>query len=89
MKKKILSIMFVIVTIIIAGYTVNQNINKKQISDLALANIEALAKGENNNNGYIELPAICSHCKQEKIACLWCQEDPNYCNCNPSPHICK
>lgn len=43
MKKKILSAMFAVAIMAVAGYNVYMNLMKDNLSDLALANIEALA----------------------------------------------
>ena len=46
MKKKILSAMFAVVIIAIAGYNVYLNQTKSDLSKMALANVEALAEGD-------------------------------------------
>ena len=47
MKKKILSGVFALALFVIAGFGVNKSMsNKAQLSDLALANVEALAQDE-------------------------------------------
>ena len=47
MKKKILSGVFALAFLATAGFGVNKSMSKKtQLSDLALANVEALADGE-------------------------------------------
>ena len=43
MKKKILSAMFAVAIMTVAGYNVYMNQTKNNLSELALANIEALA----------------------------------------------
>ena len=47
MKKKIVSAVFIAAIAIAAGYTMQQNAEKNDMSDLELANVEALARGEN------------------------------------------
>lgn len=46
MKKKMLSAMFAVAIMAVAGYNVYMNQTKNNLSELALANIEALAKNE-------------------------------------------
>lgn len=48
MKKKILSAAFAVAIMAIAGYNVYMNQEKNNLSELALANIEALADPEGN-----------------------------------------
>ena len=50
MKKKILSTAFAVVIMAVAGYNVYMNQEKNNLSELALANIEALADPEYNIN---------------------------------------
>lgn len=47
MKKKIVSAVFIAAIAIAAGYTMQQNAEKNDMSDIVLANVEALARGEN------------------------------------------
>ena len=48
MKKKILSGLFALAFLVAAGYGVSQSMNNEAtLSDLALANVEALAQNEN------------------------------------------
>ena len=49
MKKKILSAMFAVAIMAVAGYNVYVNQTKNGMSELALANIEALADPESSN----------------------------------------
>lgn len=53
MKKLILSVV-AIATVTIAGRNYQQNQNKVEMSDLALANVEALANGESGTNCRIQ-----------------------------------
>ncbi|RHJ94028.1 NVEALA domain-containing protein [Parabacteroides bouchesdurhonensis] len=46
MKKKIFGILIVAAVAIVAGWNVNQNSKKVQLSDLTLSNVEALAWSE-------------------------------------------
>ena len=48
MKKKILGIVIATAVAVVAGWNVNQNDGKVQLSDLALGNVEALASPENS-----------------------------------------
>ena len=50
MRKKILSAAFAVAIIAIAGYNVYMSQTKDSLSELALANIEALANGDVTNN---------------------------------------
>ena len=45
-EKKIVSAVFVAAIAIAAGYTMKQNAEKNDFSDIALANVEALARAE-------------------------------------------
>lgn len=46
MKKRILSVAIVTAVAVAAGWNFNQSKNEVELSDLALANVEALASGE-------------------------------------------
>lgn len=46
MRKKIVAAMFVAVVAVVGSYNVYQSQNTNALSDLALANVEALASGE-------------------------------------------
>lgn len=46
MKKKILGVVTVAAIVVMAGWNFNQSKNEVVLSDLALANVEALANGE-------------------------------------------
>ena len=50
MKKKILGIVIVTTVAVVAGWNVNQNDEKIQLSDLALSNAEALATVESGHD---------------------------------------
>ena len=50
MNKKILKVVFVSAFALVAGYSVYASQQKVEMSDLAMANIEALASGENNHS---------------------------------------
>jgi len=53
MKKRILSGVFALALMATVGYGVNKSMNNDaNLSDLALANVEALAQGETNPTGY-------------------------------------
>ena len=51
MKKKILSAMFAVAIMTVAGYNVYMNQTKNNLSEMALANIEALADPEYDIDG--------------------------------------
>lgn len=50
MRKKLFAAMFVAVVAVVASYNVYQSQNTNTLSDLALANVEALAGGEWGGN---------------------------------------
>ena len=53
MKKKILSGVFALALLATAGWGVHKSMNSDaDLSDLALANVEALANGESGGGGY-------------------------------------
>ena len=58
MKKIILSVA-VVATAAIAGWNYQQNQNKAEMSDLTLANVEALASGESGRGCTLDRNAIC------------------------------
>lgn len=62
MKKRILSIAFVAVIVVTAGWNFAQSENKVNLSDLALTNVEALAGGE------VEVGVVCA-----QVTSTWCQ----------------
>ena len=86
MKKIILSIA-IIATAAIAGWNYQQNKQNVVLSDLALENVEALARGE-SGDGYMNQEYDCTKCGATFIGCFWCSEDPNYCHCTASGHSC-
>lgn len=49
MKKNILKLVFASVSALVAGYSVYASQQKVEMSDLALANVEALASGEDSS----------------------------------------
>ena len=49
MKKKIFGAVFITAMAIIAGWNFNQSKNETQLLDLAMANVEALASGEDTS----------------------------------------
>lgn len=67
MRKKILSATFLVVMMAAAGYNVYMSQTKADMSELALANVEALAEDENE-------PGSPEDCNTR------CKEDANY-NC--------
>ncbi len=52
MKKNILKIVFAAALAVVAGVTAYQAQNKEMMSDLALANVEALARDENTGGDH-------------------------------------
>lgn len=50
MKKNILKIVFASAFALVAGYSVYVSQQKVELSDLAMANVEALASGESTSN---------------------------------------
>lgn len=62
MKKKILGAALIAVMALAAGWNFNQSKNEVEMWDLALANAEALARGENPfdcPNGCLTTPGSC------------------------------
>ena len=55
MKKKLMGIVTIIAIAAVAGYNVYASRSNVKLSDLALANVEALADGEGTNAGYCYL----------------------------------
>ncbi|AVM53688.1 hypothetical protein C3V43_11685 [Bacteroides heparinolyticus] len=51
MSKKIFAILIVAVVAVFAGYNAYQSQRAETVSDLLLANVEALARDEANSNG--------------------------------------
>lgn len=49
MKKKILGVTLITAMAVAASWSFNQNKNEVELSDLALANVEALANNESGN----------------------------------------
>ena len=79
MKKKIVSAVFVAAIAIAAGYTMKQNAEKNDLSDITLANVEALAQSEGDQAKkyrYVETGQDCvvyvggAYAKGKKIMCL-------------------
>ena len=54
MKKKILGVAIIAAMALTASWNFNQSKNEVELSDLALANVEALARGEGGFNCYWE-----------------------------------
>ncbi len=52
MKKKIFGVILIAAMAITAGWSFNQSKNEVELSDLALANVEALAQGESGGNSW-------------------------------------
>lgn len=58
----ILGVSFIIASIIAIGWNLKQSKNDVKLSDLALANIEALANNESSTSSCIPMPgAFCSY----------------------------
>lgn len=87
--KRIIGIILIVVAAATGVWNFNQTQNEMELSDLAIANVEALANPEGSGNGYTELPGlICTKCKKEFTGCLYCTEDPNTCDCQVTQHSC-
>ncbi len=56
MIKKIISVAFVAAVLSIGVYSYTQSKNGKSMDNLSLANVEALAEGEDNTSTYQEVP---------------------------------
>lgn len=81
MKKKIIGVALVAAMAVTAGWNYNQSQNEMAMSDLALANVDALARGEGGPDwGHHKLVTL-SDGKQ------CCKEDP-YLDCNGSYSPC-
>ena len=61
--RKIFLLSFTVVAIVVAAFNVNMNMNGSKFSDLGLANVEALAQGED--------------CYGVKVACIYTEQDEN------------
>ena len=46
MKRKIFGVAFLVALVVTAGWNFNRNMNETKLNDLALANVEALARDE-------------------------------------------
>ena len=66
MKKKIVSVVFVAAIAIAAGYTMKQNAEKNDFSDIELTNIEALARAE-----LPDVEVVCSKSCTDGIGQCW------------------
>ena len=56
MKKRILKIVFASAFVLVAGYSVYASQQNAEMSDLALANVEALAQYESDGDTYCPKP---------------------------------
>jgi len=87
--KKIIGIAFIAIAALTAGWNFSQSQNEMELSDLAQANVEALANPEGSGNGYTEIGGlICPDCHKKYSGCLYCTEDPNSCDCQVTKHSC-
>ena len=77
MRKKIMKAAFVAVFAAVAGYGVYMNQRTEAMSDLMLANVEALAEDEANSNGNTG-PSELYDCP------LWFSGDGIHCKCENS-----
>ena len=76
MKKNILKVAFVVAIAMVSGINVFNAQKSDVLSDIALANVEALAQTEiDMSRGYnlVEKSETCSVCK-------WTGQDNDYCN---------
>ena len=85
MKKKLLlaGAMLLLAVAAVTGFAAYERAN---MSDLMDANVEALARNEDDKNG-VEVSAICPNCGEEYTDCLHCIED-NCGSCTPEEHTC-
>ena len=78
MKKRILKIVFASAFVLVAGYSVYASQQKVEMSDLAMANVEALADGElvqGENQCYqVFTPADWFHKDQVFVDCYTCTQ---------------
>ncbi|GKG71889.1 hypothetical protein DXA15_23485 [Parabacteroides sp. AM58-2XD] len=75
MKKKIFGAVLITAMAVAAGWNFNQSKNETQLSDLTLANVEALARWESQ----VELQFITG----DKKPCMNCPEiGATYCDCD-------
>lgn len=79
MRKKIFAVLVVAVGVAFAGYNMMQSQNEgKALSDLALANVEALANDESSKDCYA---TICNkNCKVGKITYTY--QSSSKCSCS-------
>lgn len=90
MKKKILSAMFAVAIMAVAGYNVYMNQTKNGMSELALANIEALAydsEWEHPTMGPFGSEQFCSDCYNEydtKGVMFYCMDGVGDCVSSPA-----
>jgi hypothetical protein len=95
MKKMILSGIFV-AAIALTAWNFYSTSRSEDLNDLAKANIEALAKKEDQpkepgsvkdgNNGYDAVSGYCTVCGADLRVCVWCSEPGNSCSCNGTIH---
>lgn len=76
MKQNILKLVFASAFALVAGYSIHASQQKVELSDLAMANVEALAVGENNDWGYHIFP--CNHSPWNE--CVYSQSDRPQCS---------
>jgi len=94
MKKRILKIALFVVFTMTAGYTTYSHYKSHILSGIALANVEALASGEDGNKEYeykdgYPYSSICgvqiSKHKKCKVEVITCQGGGNGCNSKKCP----
>lgn len=76
MKKSVFKLVFSSAFVLVAGYSVYASQQNAEMSDLALANVEALAVGEDNDWGYHIFP--CNHTTWNE--CVYSQSDRPKCS---------
>lgn len=78
MKKKFIAAMIAVVVAVFAGYNIYQSQNTVALSDLALANVEALADGESSSDCHA---TICNKsCKVGSITYTY--KSTSQCSCS-------
>ena len=72
MKKKISGVALIAAIAVAAGWNFNQNKNETKLSDLAMANVEALAGCETGTGGSCWLDKVDTCCTTGDYGCSPC-----------------